>query len=226
MINIYTFNIKEKICENTFNKLLDYVSPRKKNKIMRFKFIEDAKRSLLGDLLVRHAICTQLNLKNYQLEFDMNEYGKPFLVYPKNLFFNISHSGDWVVCAIDKNPVGIDVETIKPIDYSIAKRFFTTKEFSDLMARNSEDRLNYFYKLWTLKESYIKAIGKGLSISLNSFSFSINEEDIILSTEHDSNSYHFVCRQLDTYHMLSLCCYDMKTDIIQSVLLDQIISSL
>ena len=61
--------------------------------------------------------------KLLELIFEYNEYGKPFINYPTNLHLSISHSGNWITCIVDDNPVGIDVEEIKQIDFNIAERF-------------------------------------------------------------------------------------------------------
>jgi 4'-phosphopantetheinyl transferase len=91
------------------------------------------------------------------------EYGRPYL--GGNVDFNISHSGQYIVCAVGHRiRLGIDIEEIKPVDFS---------EFEDLMTaaqwqiiKNAEDPLKSFFKYWSIKESIIKADGRGLSIPL------------------------------------------------------------
>ncbi len=205
MINIYAIKIHKKIDQGTFDSLMSLVSIEKRDRIMRFKLFNDAHRCLLGDLLARYTICNKLNIKNDQLEFGCNKYGKPILLKPEGLHFNISHSGDWVVCAVDTQPIGIDIEVIKPIDFNIAERFFTENEYSDLMNQNENDRLKYFYRLWTLKESYIKAAGKGLSIPLNSFAFTIKHQDILLTTDNEFEASSFWQHSIDKEHIISVC---------------------
>ncbi|GKX30040.1 4'-phosphopantetheinyl transferase [Vallitalea longa] len=217
MVSIYGIKINDDIDKNIFNKLLCIVSSEKKNKILKFRSKKDAQRSLFGDLLARYVICNKLNIKNEQLEFDVNKYGKPNLIRPEGYHYNISHSGDWVVCAFDNHPIGIDVEVIKPIDFNIAKKFYTEFEYTDLMNQKENNRLNYFYRLWTLKESYIKADGKGLSIPLNSFSFSINNQDIELMTENEFNSCLFWQNEIDNKHIVSVCYLKGNIDSIKII---------
>lgn len=205
MVDIIAIKIPSKVEEKLYMKLLAMTSPEKKKKIDRSRFIEDRYRCLLGDLIARYAICKRMNLSNNQLRFSNNPYGKPLLLNSKDIHFNLSHSGDWVVCSVDCFPVGIDVEEIKPIDYDIAKRFFSKEEYHDLMKKNEDKKLTYFYKLWTLKESYIKAVGKGLSIDLSSFTFKISDSNISLRTQNKNERWSFIQDQLDKKHMISVC---------------------
>jgi 4'-phosphopantetheinyl transferase len=144
------------------------------------------------------------------LKFDYNEYGKPCILEPKDIHFNISHSGDWVVCAIDNKPIGIDVETIKPIDLNIARRFFTVEEYNHLMKKDEYNRIRYFYMLWTLKESYIKAIGKGLKIPLNSFSFTIENGNVNINTQNEFGPCFFYQKEIDNNHIISVCALNKE----------------
>lgn len=205
MVDIYGIKILRQMDQDTFDNLLNLVAPEKRERINRFAFFEDAQRCLLGDLLARYAICNRFNIKSSQLKFGRNEYGKPILTEHKDIHFNLSHAGDWVVCAADNAPVGIDVEVIQPINFDIAKRFFTKAEYNDLMGQDEKNRLHYFYTLWTLKESYIKAVGKGLSIPLNCFSFTIEKENIRLTTKNESVHCSFRKHQIDEKHIVSLC---------------------
>lgn len=63
-----------------------------------------------------------------QLELTVNEFGKPFIMGKPRVQFNLSHAENYIVCAISDEPVGIDVEIMKPIDLEIAERFFTSDE--------------------------------------------------------------------------------------------------
>lgn len=205
MIDIYGIKIHNQIDNDIFSYLLDFISIEKQERIKRFKSFKDAQRCLFGDLLPRYAICKSMGIENSQLKIDSNKYGKPIILEPQGVHFNISHSGDWVVCAVDNKPVGIDIEYIKPTDLKIAKRFFTVDEYNDLINKDRENRIKYFYILWTLKESYIKAIGKGLLIPLNSFSFRIENEDIIINTQNEFDSCFFYQYEVDRKHIISVC---------------------
>ena len=204
MIEIYTLNIKELIAKVDYQNLLSFVSKDKKERISKFRFIEDAKRTLYGDILARYLACKKLNICNEQLNFQNNKFGKPYLKNYPDFHFNISHSGDWVVCATSNKEVGIDVEQIKPIDLDIAKRFFSNSEYQDLIVKEENIQTTYFYDIWTLKESYIKYIGKGLSMSLDSFSI-VREEDKIRIQLKECITPNLMQYPIDTGYKLSIC---------------------
>lgn len=205
MVKVYAVKLDEDFIKTKFSKLLIYISEEKQERIKRFHKFEDACRSLIGDVLIRYIICKNLNLKNEKLVFRKNEYGKPFLFGSSNIHFNVSHSGEWVVCAIHSLPVGIDIELIQPIDFSIAERFFLKDEYKDLMIKSDFIKLSYFYELWTLKESYIKAVGKGLSINLNSFSIKVSRSNIIITTENEFKGCFFKKYDIDQKYKMAVC---------------------
>jgi len=148
----------------------------KKSKILSFTHYSDALRSLAADILIRNIIIDKFKLNNSDIHFQYNKYGKPSLSRVEGFHFNISHSGIWVVCAISNKSIGIDIEKIESMEELIVKRFFSQQEKEDLYFLADSQRRDYFYDLWTLKESYIKAKGKGLSIALNSFTIRKCEE--------------------------------------------------
>ena len=87
--------------------------------------------------------------------------------YILNKPFNVSHTGNYVACALSDEPVGIDIEQMRPSDQKIAERFFTLDERAYISANDSTAS---FYEIWTKKESRIKWEGRGLSKPLPSFS--------------------------------------------------------
>lgn len=66
-----------------------------------------------------------------------------------------------MVCVVHDDTVGVDIESIGPFDLRLAKELFTEEEYQEVLV--NEDSLAAFYDIWTLKESYIKAVGQGLS---------------------------------------------------------------
>ncbi|MGA4721900.1 4'-phosphopantetheinyl transferase family protein [Fictibacillus nanhaiensis] len=179
---------------------------KKKKRINQFLKIEDAYRTLLADILVRTVICNKFGMKIHDIKFDLNKYGKPCLQNVKEFSFNLSHSGEWVVCATHHSDIGIDVEMIQPIDLNIASQFFTKEEYNDLISKKDHQRLEYFYDLWTLKESYIKAIGNGLHIPLDSFTIRKNfSNNFILQNTNSEHSWYFKQYELDLRYKLSVC---------------------
>lgn len=162
MVNLYVLdtNIREGFdFQKLYNKLPDY----RKAKINKIKFQEDKILSLGAGLLTKH-ILTINNLNDINIKFINN--GKPVV---EGLFFNISHSGKYVICAVADKAVGVDIEKISEYNENIPKRFFARKECEYLSAQPEANKNKEFFRIWTIKESYIKMTGEGISCGLDSF---------------------------------------------------------
>lgn len=207
MIEVYAVNINSDFEKYKFNKLLLRLSSEKQKRISQFLNSKDAERAIISDILIRNVITSKFGIRNDKIIFNKNKWGKPFLENFNQFHFNISHSGDWVVCAIGNFEVGIDVEKIQYIDLDIPKRFFAKEEYDFLLNQDEYNRVGYFYDLWTLKESYVKAVGKGLYIPLNSFSVNIKKNEIKLSTTSECNYFYFKQYDIDTNYKISVCGY-------------------
>ena len=188
MIKILFLAIPDSIDMEVFSALLSRLSPEKQSRISRCIREHDRQRALWADVLVRTTVCSTLGIKNAALVFAKNEFGKPCLENRPRLHFNVSHSGDVVLCAFDNKPVGVDVEKIKDRGPEIAQRFFSTMEYDWLMRRNETERTECFFDLWTLKESYIKALGKGITKGLRSFTIYPEGRDIYVDDEENENA--------------------------------------
>lgn len=172
---LYIHSDKELNIEYFF-ELISYISNKKRQRINRYRLRKDAQNSLLGDILLHYAL-RQYFIHNEDVSFGTNEYGKPFLKSHPNIQYNISHTDNYVACAITKDiPVGVDVETVKPIELDLAERFFTKNEYKYIANCPLEQQMQCFYRIWTRKESYVKMIGKGLTIPLNSFNVLKNKD--------------------------------------------------
>lgn len=185
------------------------MSLERQAKIARFARQEDAIRSLVAELLVRQAIGLHRQIPNSKINFDSNAFGKPILREDPSFHFNISHSGVWVICAISEADVGIDIEKIVSIDLQIARNYFTEAEQRYIFASeiSKDQRLNRFYEIWTLKESYIKAIGKGLSLSLLAFSVLNDELEKCCPLQKNAiqKKYYFQQYELDPLYKCAVC---------------------
>jgi len=120
----------------------------------------DQARCLVAGLLLRKACGVTADS---QLRFGEN--GKPYLK-SGGLYFNISHSGDYVVLATADNEIGVDIEKIVPADDAVADRCFTAEERKWMESQRNEEA---FFTLWTAKESVMKGTGLGLSLSPETF---------------------------------------------------------
>lgn len=228
MVEVFALLLNEKIDNKIFYRLLNFVDKDKRDKILRYKVFEDAQRTLVADILARYTICDKLNVKNSTISFTRNKYGKTFLKDFQDLHYNISHSGKWVVCALCENaPVGIDVQLIKRVNLNIVKRFFSIEEYRNFLKKNRHQKLHYFFDLWTLKESYIKADGRGMSLPLDSFSIVINDSDRIRVIESgELIKCYFKQYYLESNYKLSVCSFSNKfSDKVTEVSLKNIIKN-
>ncbi|CAM3748517.1 4'-phosphopantetheinyl transferase superfamily protein [Cohnella lubricantis] len=176
---------------------LPYVSCSRRRRIERLILRRAVAQTLLSELLVRYVAINSFRIGNEQIAFGFNPHQKPFVIGLPNFHYNISHSGDWVLCAVDTQPVGIDIERITSTDRDIALEYFAPDEQRYLnSAIGISERRHRFYEVWTKKESYVKAIGAGLSMPLHSFS--------VMDTEQNANC-RFQFRLFDSNYAVSIC---------------------
>jgi 4'-phosphopantetheinyl transferase len=103
-----------------------------------------------------------------KLVIHKTEYGKPYLKDYPDTHYNISHTKGVTVCAVSDEPVGVDVEIVKPFNRRIVERFLTKNE-QDFIFASKEGQGERFAEIWTKKESYVKLLGKGMAIPFESF---------------------------------------------------------
>lgn len=151
----------------------------RKEKIDALRFPEDKRRSLCAWLLLVRAL-GKYGISPDGIRIVYGEHGKPTLLGDRQLFFNLSHSGEQVMCAVSRQEVGCDVEQIHPVNLKLAKRFFSPSEYAALSTLPPEQRQAAFFRLWTCKESFVKSVGKGLSLPLRDFSIDCTETELAI----------------------------------------------
>ncbi len=141
------------------------------------RFVRDihGKRFTAARATLRVLIGRYLSIEASDVAFAYNELGKPSLASEfasRALEFNVSHSEDVALLAFSRGrELGVDIEHLseRPDFEKLARRYFSPAEVRSLTDVPSSERLPAFYRCWTRKEAYIKAKGRGLSISLSSF---------------------------------------------------------
>lgn len=195
------------ISEEHHPYLLKEIAPRFSNdfqkKILKYRRWQDAQLSLLGRVLLWSSL-KKLNKDLCVEDVRYNSYKKPYFEN-ENIKFNISHSGNLVVCVITKNnEVGVDVEVLQDINVEDFKVQMTPLEWQNIISSNNIK--NAFFNYWTQKEAVIKAHGMGLSIPLNSFEVIENQ------TKIKEDSFFLTEINLDTNYKCHLASSD-KIDI-------------
>lgn len=129
--------------------------------------------------LLRKALAHYTEVNPQELEFSRTQHGKPFLAN-NSVFFNLSHCNQFAVLAVSTQAeIGVDIETLREHNFlKIAQRYFHSDELQALNTCEESNRRILFYKLWTLKEAFFKALGGGISTGLNKASFSLTSESI------------------------------------------------
>ena len=194
MIFVYYTKFSEKLpseIEREYLKLLPFPF-LKKNK--SYRFWEDRHRHLLGVLLLLEG--AQYFDRNIEVleEIKYNEYARPVL--DGDIDFNISHSGNYVTCVIAKNVrVGIDVEHRTKIDFNEFDGVMNKKQWHFI--KESDKPLEMFYNYWTIKESVIKADGRGMNIDLDKIE--------ILKDKATLNGKIWHIKSIDLFQDTSLC---------------------
>ncbi len=142
----------------------------------RYHFDSDRQRFAAAHGQAREILGACLGLPPAELRFAHNRHGKPALVGPGELRFNLSHSGPLGLLALCLGQeVGVDLEAERErVGFAaVARRFFAPGEVERLLALPADQQRAAFFTCWTRKEAYLKGRGEGLSISLSSFEVSL-----------------------------------------------------
>ena len=192
MNKLYIAEIEPLTEEALYEKALSLVGEKRREQAEKMRNPSDKARSVAAGLLLRYAVVQNADMRNadgqhtdtqdagmrddnmqhavmsWDGSYHVGEHGKPELPKKYGLHFNLSHSGEYAVCAISDHNIGTDIQIHQGERESLAKRFFHPEELEVL--NKAADPVRCFYDLWCLKESYIKYTGRGLGAGLNRFS--------------------------------------------------------
>lgn len=155
---------------NFYNKIPDY----KKEKITNIIEKSSKKKSIIGEILLNKLLKNN-NIDYTSSNYCQNQYGKPYLTN-HSIFFNISHSYDYIITITSHKEIGVDIEKIRKTSLSTINHFATKKEKEYILSspHNIEERL---FKIYTLKEAYFKMLGTNLN-NILTIEFIINKDTI------------------------------------------------
>ena len=158
---------------------LDVLSAAERERAARFVFDRDRRRYIAAHVAMRRILGTVLGRAPHLLAFTEGPHGKPALMDAPRVHFNLSHSDELAVLAVSPHAeVGVDLEAATPMTDAdaVAEAHFSPAELAAWRQLPAPERLPGFYRLWTRKEAFIKAVGTGLSYPLERFTVDIDAE--------------------------------------------------
>ena len=203
LVKVYTADATVLKDEQLYRRLYTGLDVSRRAKADRFRFEKDKRLSVAAGALLQYA----LQMENVrEPSFDVTSNGKPYLAGEESLYFNLSHSEEMVMCAISEKEVGCDVEKKAVLDRRIAEYVMTEFELERIydLERDVEQQ-EMFFRLWTLKESYMKATGFGIGLAPKSFGMITRKDGIIVSTPVDEREFYFKEYFVDDGYCYSCC---------------------
>ena len=150
--------------------------------------------------------------ENGRIVIEKGPHGKPFLAGFPDIHFNISHCDNLAACAIHSRPIGIDVERIRPFQDGLLRRVLTEKERQQVLAAGGKEAQEQcFVRFWTLKESYLKAVGCGITIPLTDVEFELADH-VTSQIACSVPGYSFWQEQISEDMIMSVCASIHRSD--------------
>jgi 4'-phosphopantetheinyl transferase len=186
------------VSDALLERLVEDLSPDEEARARKFVFQRDRRRFQVARSFLRRLLSAYAGVPINQLRLSYGPRGKPGvdLNGPRMLQFNVAHSGEMAVLAITAGmQVGVDLEEVRPIleALEIARSTFSRKEIEALERMPGNERHNGFLRCWTRKEAYVKALGEGLHLALDSFDVSVtpaSDADIALERSNGHWALH------------------------------------
>lgn len=219
MIKTYIADTDTLNDDQLFDYLYNKMPQARKNKADRMRFRKDRNLSLGAGVLLYCGLQKE-NLRTDDLIFDTHENGKPY-IKDHDIKFNLSHSGTKVMCCISDKEIGCDVEKTDKRNrdiHKIAKRYFFDREYRYITDCKSEEAMtDMFFRLWTLKESFMKVTGLGMALPLKEFA--VNLDGDIITVDHSINKNIYYEKEIayDEDYKFALCSEDISDISIETI---------
>lgn len=208
-MKIYVADVRAIAGEEVFLEKCKLLPEERRKQIWKLQNFQDKLRGVGAGLLLEYGLrqhgltlCDNVEDKT-RVSIVKGPYGKPYLADTEGVYFNLSHSGDYVAAVFATCEAGIDIERSRTANFAVARRFFTKEEYAYLekvcLEGGKEGRLDLeFARLWTRKESYIKAVGEGMHLPLADFC-------VLSDTVGEDMTYRLKTWMLPDGFVLSVC---------------------
>lgn len=200
MVKLYVADITNLPNPEQHPELLEQLPIERQQKIQKSRQKKSRMQSMGAGLLLQKVLAL------YHMDkatLSVGEYGKPQM---EGLQFNLSHSGSLVICAVSDKPVGCDVEELRKAPKGVAERYFSENEKEYLNHFCGEDYETAFFRLWTMKESYVKMSGEGMGVPLGAYEIVVDEEVNILRDGEIQDCY--MSEVAVEGYIISICAKD------------------
>lgn len=193
-------NVNELIDEDVFHSHYFNMTQDRRQKIDRFRLAKDKRLSLGAGILLDKGL-ERMGIASRNITY--KEHGKPYLCDRNDVFFNISHSGHVVICAFSDQNVGADIEQYRKFDDSLLHMICREEEISKIASLDVQPDMAYT-KLWTIKESFIKYLGTGLSLSPKEIFVDLTPPVRVFCQKADCRGLSFTGFALEN-HAITIC---------------------
>lgn len=177
---VHIWAIRTKVPSAVVAECEKYLAPEEVTRAARFSFDRPSHTFIVARGFLRRLLGKYLAADPRGIPLAYTSKGKPVLAFDTRINFNVTHSSDMAAIAIALDcRVGIDLEEIRPLPglEEIARRFFCWEEAAEILSCSESERARSFFRCWTRKEAYIKAVGEGLHIPLDSFRVTVKPDD-------------------------------------------------
>lgn len=189
-----------------------WIEVSKFTSILAYRSDKVRREKWLGEWLLRSVLWRVFLLSPEDYTLEKAEGGKPYLVgLAEQVCFNLSHSGEYVVCAFSDRETGVDIERIGRERMNVARRFFHREEIRALEEAGAEERKELFFKYWSVKESFLKYKGTGLSCPLSSFAVSDRNGEIRIRQEKEFQPVYIRECSIDPEYKCFVCSEEAGT---------------
>lgn len=216
-----------KVCaipERFLERLFAVMDRERVEKVRALRNEKERLRSIHAGLLLRHAFLEEGHDEDTwrQIKIARGIYGKPYLSNCEDFFYSLSHSGEWVICAVDDIETGADIQAVGEPKMAVAKRFYADEEYDRLLKEASDkDRQRAeLYRMWTAKESCVKLTGRGIGAGISRY-VTDSAYTHIIDMEENGRFFIKLYEQISGY---IICACSRRDSFPQSIILTDIVN--
>lgn len=187
--------LDEHIFDFDLEAALQRLSDQRRQQALKFKHELGQRTCVLSYLLLCQGLRNEYGIEEKPV-FDYGEHGKPFIVAHPEIHFNLSHCREGVICVLDQQPVGVDIESVRPLHEGVMRYAMNEQEVAQIQA--ADYPALEFTRLWTMKEAVVKLSGEGISDNMKDIlqDASLDMETVV---DKDQRYVYSICTYGNSY---------------------------